>query len=50
MLVVLPEDLKYVLENADEIRETVDVSGLQQVPLMCYFRNKTLLFISIDKK
>nr|XP_012807385.2 LOW QUALITY PROTEIN: N-acetyltransferase ESCO1-like [Jaculus jaculus] len=51
IIMVLPEDPKYALKKVDEIREMVDNDlGFQQAPLMCYFRTKTLLFISNDKK
>ncbi|CAH2245511.1 N-acetyltransferase ESCO2 [Pelobates cultripes] len=51
ILSISPDDPKYALKKAEEVRELVDTElGFQQSTLVCPKKTKTYLFISNEKK
>ncbi|KAI1897526.1 hypothetical protein AGOR_G00084180 [Albula goreensis] len=50
IILVLPEDPKYAIKKADEVRKLADNElGFQQVSLSCPSKAKTYLFVNHDK-
>ncbi|MEE6511309.1 hypothetical protein FKM82_017791 [Ascaphus truei] len=51
IIMILPDDPKYAVKKAEEVRELVDSElGFKQVILHCPSKTKTYLFVSNDKK
>ncbi|KAJ8396189.1 hypothetical protein AAFF_G00020560 [Aldrovandia affinis] len=50
IILVLPEDPKYAIKKAEEVRKLADAElGFQQVSLSCPSKAKTYLFVNHDK-
>ncbi|RXM32198.1 N-acetyltransferase ESCO2 [Acipenser ruthenus] len=51
IILVLPDDPKYAVKKADEVRQLADNElGFKQVSLSCPSRSKTYLFVNSEKK
>ncbi|KAM8953437.1 N-acetyltransferase ESCO2 [Pelodytes ibericus] len=51
ILLISPDDPKYALKKAEEVRELVDTElGFQQTTLRCPSKTKTYLFVSSERK
>ncbi|KAM4694998.1 N-acetyltransferase ESCO2 [Discoglossus pictus] len=51
IIMILPEDPKYAIKKAEEVRELVDTElGFNQATLSCPSQAKTYLFVSNEKK
>ncbi|KAG8445891.1 hypothetical protein GDO86_010616 [Hymenochirus boettgeri] len=51
IIMVSPDDPKYALKKAEEVRELVDAQlGFQQTSLRCPSKTKTYMFVSSEKK
>ncbi|NXF40620.1 ESCO2 acetyltransferase, partial [Nyctibius bracteatus] len=50
IVLILPNDPKYAVKKAEDVREIVDNElGFKQVPLSCTAKSKTYLFVSNEK-